>query len=221
MIHTILKSKPWHRAFISLLMGVLTFFMVQLSDLEVIFSAISGWIAFSATFLFLNWVIVFKRKVSGIREKAREDDGSAFFVFLVILISSFASMVAVAVLITTQDDGIRSQKFYVPITVLAMILAWTTLHTQYLFHYAHEYYDKDKNGKKNQAEGLSFPDDESPNYLDFAYYSFCIGCTFQVSDVETTSKKLRKLTMVHSLISFFMNTFVVALTINLVAGLSK
>ena len=102
-----------------------------------------------------------------------------------------------------------------------MILAWTTLHTQYLFHYAHEYYDKDKNGKKNQAEGLSFPDDESPDYLDFAYYSFCIGCTFQVSDVETTSKKLRKLTMVHSLISFFMNTFVVALTINLVAGLSK
>ena len=221
MIHTILKSKPWHRAFISLLTGVLTFFMVQLSDLEVIFSAISGWIAFSATFLFLNWVIVFKRKVSGIREKAREDDGSAFFVFLVILISSFASMVAVAVLITTQDDGIRSQKFYVPITVLAMILAWTTLHTQCLFHYAHEYYDKDKNGKKNQAEGLSFPDDESPDYLDFAYYSFCIGCTFQVSDVETTSKKLRKLTMVHSLISFFMNTFVVALTINLVAGLSK
>lgn len=169
----------------------------------------------------MDWIIVNKRNVATIRKKAREDDGGATFVFFIVLLSSFASMVAVFMLITTQDDELKKSGFYLPLTIASMILAWTLLHTQYLFHYAHEYYDEDDNGKKEQIGGLDFPGDEDPDYMDFAYYSFCIGCTFQVSDVETTTRLLRKITFFHSIISFFMNTFVVALTINLVAGMSK
>lgn len=124
-------------------------------------------------------------------------------------------------LIISKDDAVRETSYYLPTVISAMILAWATVHTQFLFHYAHEYYDKDEKWNKKQAEGLNFPGDEYPDYLDFAYYSFCIGCTFQVSDVETTSKRLRNITLIHSLISFFMNTFVVALTINMIAGLSN
>ncbi|SFH89772.1 DUF1345 domain-containing protein [Halpernia frigidisoli] len=154
-------------------------------------------------------------------KKAREDDGSASFVFFIILISSVSSMFAVLMLIISKDDAVRETSYYLPTVISAMILAWATVHTQFLFHYAHEYYDKDEKWNKKQAEGLNFPGDEYPDYLDFAYYSFCIGCTFQVSDVETTSKRLRNITLIHSLISFFMNTFVVALTINMIAGLSN
>jgi uncharacterized membrane protein len=64
------------------------------------------------------------------------------------------------------------------------------------------------------AKGLDFPEEEHPDYLDFAYYSYTIGMTFQVSDVTVKTKGLRRLTLVHSLISFIFNTILVALTIN-------
>ncbi|WP_417428985.1 DUF1345 domain-containing protein [Halpernia sp.] len=221
MIKYILKSKPLYRAIISFIIAAIVGFSAHFSDIKFLFSITFSWVAFAIVFLILNWVIVFKRNLEGIRRKAREDDGSAIFVFLIILISSVASMFAILLLITSKDDAVRETSYYLPTVISAMILAWATVHTQFLFHYAHEYYDEDENGNKKQAEGLDFPGDEDPDYLDFAYYSFCIGCTFQVSDVETTSKKLRNITLVHSLISFFMNTFVVALTINIIAGLSN
>ena len=81
------------------------------------------------------------------------------------------------------------------------------------------YYDDDKKNPGKDAYGLEFPeDDPMPNYIDFAYFSFTIGCTFQVSDVEISSPKIRRVVLLHGLLSFALNTFVIALTINLIAG---
>ena len=66
---------------------------------------------------------------------------------------------------------------------------------------------------------LDFPGNAKPDYLDFAYFAFVIGMTFQVSDVEIPSRTIRRTALAHSLLSFALNTFVVALTINLIAGL--
>ena len=99
------------------------------------------------------------------------------------------------------------------IAVGSMISSWALVHTLYTFHYAHLYY-KTKGGK-----GLDYPGDEKPDYLDFAYFSFVMGCTFQVSDVEISSKEIRRVALFHGLLSFALNTFVVALTINIIAGL--
>lgn len=68
---------------------------------------------------------------------------------------------------------------------------------------------------------MIFPSENIPDYLDFAYFSFVIGMTFQVSDIQITDKKIRRLVLLHGLISFILNTFVVALTVNFIAGLSK
>jgi len=95
------------------------------------------------------------------------------------------------------------------------------VHSTYAFHYAHMYYDKDENEPGKEAYGLEFPGDKEPNYIDFAYFAFVIGCTFQVSDVEISSPKIRQVALFHGLLSFGLNTFVIALTINLIAGLSK
>jgi uncharacterized membrane protein len=115
----------------------------------------------------------------------------------------------------------KQQIVAVPVSILGIILSWIMVHTTLVFHYAHEYYDNDPEGKKTEKAGLIFPGDKQPDYFDFAYFSFVIGMTFQVSDVQITSKKLRKLALLHALIAFGLNTFVVALTINLIAGLSK
>lgn len=125
-----------------------------------------------------------------------------------------------AVLFLTISKEKSNETLTVIASVVAMLLSWIMVHTQYVFHYAHDYYDDDDEGSGEQAEGLDFPGDEDPDYMDFAYFSFCLGSTFQVSDVDITSKLIRKIVFVHGLLAFFMNTFVVALTINIVAGLS-
>ncbi len=221
-----LKISPLKRGIISLLAAVLVFFLTFRLDLKPLVILIFCWLAFSVVFLFLDWQIILHRKVDDIRKKARADDGNAFFVFTTIIVASLASMFAIFFLVTSKDKGVQKEIYFLPAVLGAMILSWIMVQTQYIFHYAREYYDEDTSGKKEEIGGLQFPTEEKneiyhPDYLDFAYYSFCMGCTFQVSDVNITSRNLRKITMIHGLLAFFMNTFVVALTINLVAGLNS
>ena len=98
-----------------------------------------------------------------------------------------------------------------------MILSWLMVHLVFTFHYAHKYYSI------AEVPGLDFPGKEhdEPDYLDFAYFAFVIGCTFQVSDVAITSRSIRRLALLHGLLSFVLNTFVVALTVNMLAGLNR
>lgn len=216
-----LEHSPLVRCILGLIVGASIFFLMQDNGGNYLLPAIAGWVGFAAVFVILSWYIIVKRKVEDIKRKANEDDGSVVFVFIVIIISSLASMVAVLMLTTSKDKAVHDHAFMVPTAVVAMVLSWVLVHTQYVFHYAHEYYDCDGAEENNTVGDLDFPEDDKPVYLDFAYFSFCMGCTFQVSDVEVTSKLMRRIVMFHGLLSFFINTFVVALTINLVAGLSQ
>ncbi len=91
------------------------------------------------------------------------------------------------------------------------------VHTIFTLRYAHIYYGTDD--EQNRVGGLEFPDEENPDYLDFAYFSFIIGMTSQVSDVSIHSKRLRRLGLLHGLIAFFFNVTIIALSINTVSGL--
>ena len=111
------------------------------------------------------------------------------------------------------------QIIYIPVAISGMLFSWAMVHTIFCFHYANLYYGNDTTDPTKHAEGLEFPKEKKPDYLDFAYFSFVIGMTFQVSDVDITSRSIRRLALLHGLLSFTLNTFVVALTINLIAGL--
>ena len=178
-----------------------------------------SWDVFSLCYLILSWIVLVKRPVPGIRKWAKKDDGSVLFVSLLILISSFASLFTVLLLMFSQRTTAAKDNLYVPVAVAGMMLSWIMVHSIYTFHYAHMYYDADDVYPDKDAHGLEFPGDATPNYIDFAYFSFVIGCTFQVSDIEISSPKIRRVVLFHGLLSFALNTFVVALTINLIAGL--
>jgi len=98
--------------------------------------------------------------------------------------------------------------------VLSVVLSWLFLNVMFAVHYAHGYYGDF--GKKHA--GLEFPDTPEPDYWDFAYFSIVVGMTFQVSDVQITSKYLRRVVLLHSVIAFFFNVFIIAITVNIVAG---
>jgi uncharacterized membrane protein len=101
------------------------------------------------------------------------------------------------------------------LAVLTVTLSWTLIHTIFAFHYAHVFY----RGEGIHGRGLDFPGGADPDYWDFIYFSFVIGMTFQVSDVQVTEKGLRRLVVAHGVVSFVFNVAILALTVNIGANL--
>lgn len=212
-----LKMHPLTRFFISLFIALITFFSV--GHFSFLMRVLASWSVFSFVFLLFSWIVVFTRSINQIKIRASQDDGSTFFVFFMVIISSFAGLLTVLLLMTSKNIELRENVLFLPLCITGILFAWTMVHTTYIFHYAHEYYDAD-DGKGNRVfGGLEFPNEKNPDYLDFAYFSFVMGCTFQVSDVQITSRRIRHIALVHGVLSFVLNTFVVALTINMIAGL--
>ena len=91
------------------------------------------------------------------------------------------------------------------------------MQTMFAFHYAHRYYQEEKRQETDGA-GLIFPGGLDPDYFDFLYYAHVVGMTAQVSDVQVTSRAMRRLTLMHSVLSFGFNMLILALSINVVAS---
>ena len=212
---------PLTRLGISAGLAILPFAFLYTEKISLLLLSMIFWIIFTLSFLIFSWIVIVQRTIEQIRKKAKEDDGSVAFVFFMVLLSSFAGILTVLLIIISKDNAIRQSFLFLPTCILGLILSWIMVHTIYIFHYAHRYYDSDPLDENKIVGGLSFPGNEAPDYLDFAYYSFGLGCTFQVSDVSVTSKHIRRITLFHGLLAFVLNTFVVALTINLIAGLSQ
>jgi len=209
---------PLNRSIISILLVGAVFFCVKNSGLNRLLLITLLWCVFALCYMVMSGIIFRMFTPQEIRRWASREDGSRIFVFILVVLSSFAAMFTVLLLILSKDAS-QTMQVYLPVAIAGIVLSWSMVHTTFTFHYAHLYYDDDKDNPKVHAEGLDFPEDEQPDYLDFAYYSFVIGMTFQVSDISITSKHIRRVTLLHSLLSFVLNTFVVALTINLIAGL--
>lgn len=209
---------PVHRVLISTLLAVIAFIFIRKFHFNAMITGMILWDVFALSYITTSWIVFFTSSISHITKKARKDDGSRLFVFLIVVFASFASMFTVLMLIISKDTADIAKVIYLPVIITGMLLSWILVHTTFCFHYAHLYYDNDEGTEKN-AGGLTFPEELHPDYIDFAYFSFVIGMTFQVSDIEITSRTIRRQVLVHGLLSFALNTFVVALTINLIAGL--
>jgi uncharacterized membrane protein len=214
----LLLLHPLYRSLISLVITALVFFSVRNVELSPLIRIMLLWNVFALSFTVTCWIVFFTRNVDDIRQYARADDGSRTFVFVFILLASFASMVMVLLMMLSDETN---GSLYVPVAIAGILLSWAMVHTMFAMHYAHMYYDDDEEDNSKHAEGLEFPNEERPDYIDFAYFSFVIGMTFQVSDVEISSRTIRRTALLHGLLAFILNTFVVALTINLIAGLRK
>lgn len=216
--HQVLHITPIIRVSTALLVGLVLFFAVP-ADKHFAFKYIIAWMGFSATFLALSWYVIFNRHINDIKKVALENDGGKKTVIVLIIFASIANLLLLVLVLYSGRNAELNIMMAILVSI-SLILSWTMVHTIFTFHYAHLYYgegDERDNAKSNKP--LIFPGDAEPDYLDFAYHAFCIGATFQVSDVQTNSKAMRKFTLIHSLISFSLNTFVVALMINILGGL--
>ncbi len=211
-----LRMHPLQRVLLSFAITVIAFIILWRYQVSTIVLIAVMWNVFSLSYIITSWIIFFTRPVADIEKLANKEDGSRIFVLISVLVSSFASMFTVLMLMLSAD---KQQTGNVLLSVTGIMTSWVMLHTIFTLHYAHLYYSNLKGD--NKVSGLGFPEEKKPDYLDFAYFSFIIGMTFQVSDVQINSRLIRRTALVHSLLAFALNTFVVALTINLIAGLSK
>lgn len=212
------RINSFQKLIICFIIGAAVYFILDVKNIDNLSHVMIGWDTFSLCMIVMSWITFFIIDSKQIREQAKEQDPKRSIVFIIILISTFASILAVILLIVTKKEGNNGASLRLPVSILGMLFSWFLIHTVFALRYAHIYYGVHKSKPNTHAGGLKFPGDEEPGYLDFAYYSFVLGMTFQVSDVDITSKKLRNLALLHSLISFGFNTIMIALTINLIAG---
>ncbi|MGH8235035.1 MAG: DUF1345 domain-containing protein [Rhodanobacteraceae bacterium] len=166
-----------------------------------------------AAFIFLAaTVTMFSRSnTQSIRIHARkEDEGYWGFLLSGAAVATVALMALAAELHVSKHAG----GVQIALAVCSVIVAWLFMNTIFALHYAHEFYG-DSGGKH---AGLEFPGNAEPDYWDFVYFAVVIGMTFQVSDVQIDSRIIRHVALAHSVIAFFFNVIVIALSVNIVAG---
>lgn len=180
------------------------------------------WNAFAFTIILLCWIRIIFADVRTVVRSAKLQDAGRTAIFLFVIAAACTSLFTVAFLLGTAK-GLHGRALTGHILLAAgtVVCSWFLVHTVFTMHYAHTYYRQTKTGGgPEKGQGLEFPGKREPDFLDFAYFSFVIGMTFQVSDVQITSRKLRRLAMVHGMLSFGFNTVILAFAINLVSGLS-
>jgi uncharacterized membrane protein len=138
-----------------------------------------------------------------------------------VVLAAVTSLFAVAFLVGgAKGLGKRALTEHLLLAGATIVSSWFLVHTVFTMHYAHAYYrDEDEDPNTSGSGGLEFPNEKEPDFLDFAYFSFVIGMTCQVSDVQISSSGMRRLALVHGLLSFLFNTVILALTVNLASGI--
>lgn len=179
---------------------------------------LAGWCVGVLVYQVLTWWLADTFDAKRTRERAQQLDQPNIVILVSMLVVVAVSVVAIAMLLqqVKQLSG-WERAAHVALGLVALAGSWLMIHTIYAFHYAHRYYIDQKGGTPDG--GLDFPGkDDAPEYFDFLYYSFVIGMTSQVSDVQATSKEMRRITLFHSVLAFAFNMLVLALSVNVVAG---
>jgi uncharacterized membrane protein len=177
-------------------------------------SVLVGWCAAAATFGGVAWSMMIGADSERTHALAAREDDSLVTADLVVLAASVASLVGVGlVLLKAKTAGGPALAGMTSLSVLSVLFAWAIVHTVFTLRYADLYY--------SDGGGIDFNEDAEPDYRDFAYLAFTVGMTYQVSDTNLQTKPIRRTALKHSLLSYLFGTAVIAVMINLVAGLAR
>ena len=170
-------------------------------------------------FLGLTWWLMVKATPDSMRRHAKQEDPGRLVVSFLVTASACASLFAIGFILQDKDVKNNLVILHLALSVITIVGSWLLVHTIFASHYARDYYKTGKSLSECKKDGLDFPGDIEPDYWDFLYFSFVIGMTSQTSDVEVTSREIRRLALLHGVLSFFFNTTIVAMTINIIAGI--
>lgn len=181
---------------------------------------VAGYDAAVIAILIWYWSVALRTNAIDTKARAAAQDPGRDAVFVVVLLAAAFGFVAAFDILGrgTHDRIPRHESVIYALAFGAVVLGWLLIHTIFLFRYAHLYYG-DRDRDQQTDGGLLFPGGANPNYADLAYFSFVLGMTFQVSDVQITDSSIRRLALTHAMISFGYNTAILALVVNVVSNL--
>ena len=181
--------------------------------------AAAAWNIGGLVYLILAFGLFRTCRVDEIRQRAAREDESAL-VFLLLILTAIASSFSATIGLIAEAKAAKGQMaaLFLGLSGVTILVSWTVTQIVFTLHYAHSFYQPVP-GAADTLRGLKFPEDDHPDYWDFFYFTTSIGATSQTSDVSITSKSLRRLVAFQAVISFVFNTTVLALAINLAAGL--
>ena len=175
------------------------------------------WNAVCLTYLTLYWLTITRADADLTRRSAGSYDQTAYIILLLVTTAACASVVAIGfVMRDVKSLTFWPKALHLGLSIAALVLSWMLIHTVFAFHYARRYYAAAS--LEGPAAGLKFPGVDEPDYFDFAYHSFVVGMTSQVSDVSATTAQMRRTTLAHSVLSFLFNMAVLAMSINVISG---
>ena len=179
-----------------------------------------AWDSAVIVFLATTWWVVQSTPQDQMQQTVLANDQGRVGILLLVLLAVGASLAAIFLLIQQARDTSGGPPLSdVALAVLTIVCSWFLTHVMFALHYAHRFYRDDPDTPEADATGgLDFPGDEPPHYWDFLYFAFVIGMTSQVSDVQVTSRAMRHLVLWHGILSFAFYTIILALSINIVAG---
>jgi uncharacterized membrane protein len=180
-----------------------------------------AWDSAVLVFLLTTWWVVAGCPPDEMRQTVLANDQGRVGILLLVLLAVCASLAEIFFLVqNAKGSGGGPPAAQVALAVFTVVCSWFATHVMFALHYAHRFYrDDPRTPEADATGGLDFPGDEPPDYWDFLYFAFVIGMTSQVSDVRVTSRPLRRLVFWHGILSFIFYTVILALSINIVAGM--
>jgi uncharacterized membrane protein len=214
------KLNAHRRLAIALVIGLLVYWGIP-REVSWALRILAAWDGGVISFLALTLVVLNHYHRGHLRLSVKTHDESRTVIFTLVVAAASASFIAITFLLRNTKALLPAIKLaHVSLGLLAVICSWLLVHTMFAIHYAHRYYrDNPTTPEQDATRGLKFPGDKEPDYWDFLYFSLVIGMTAQVSDVQITLPGMRRLALIHGVLSFFFYAFILALTINMVASI--
>ncbi|HTR84021.1 MAG TPA: DUF1345 domain-containing protein [Reyranella sp.] len=199
----------------SVVIGVVLFLLLP-QHMRLSTRALLGWDLTALLYIGMVFHMIGRSTVETCHRRAALYDEGDWVITLLIVGSAATSFIAIFSELAKLKSSGQLPLFSLGLTGATVVLGWTFTHVIFTMHYANLYYRPSHHGPPG---GLEFPGDRDPDYRDFLYYAFVIGCAAQTADVNTVSPEMRRITLIHGIVAFAFNTALLALTINVGASL--
>jgi len=211
-----LRARP--RLLGSMVFGVLVFALSRvLTTWHETGCALVAWNAGALLYLVLAWEWMRESNIQAIQQRAVTQDDGRIAILAVVVLAAAAMLVAVGTQLGQARDLHGSARaLHVSFAVLTIITSWLFTQVVFALHYAHDFYLARLRGRKDP---LDFPGTPDPSYFDFFHFACIIGTSAQTADITFMGPALRPVGTLHCIVAFFFNASLIALSINVVAGL--
>ncbi len=245
IIHHIIKLNASYRFLIAISIALLVLLFLP-SSFSLATRVIITTNTFTFATSLLIWLVIVNVNKDNLKHIAAKEDSSVSLIFGLVVFLALGSLITIIILLGSVK-GLNNARLteHIIFSMISVAGSWVLVHSVYTLHYARLYFSEIKSqtnleqsrflsnlknvsdeekgkelfARQSKFGGVDFPGTDKPDYLDFAYFSFVIGMTSQVSDVQVTSSKMRREVLMHGILSFIFNTIIVAMSINIVAGL--